>query len=200
LAKAQKARTLYKDKLQAWLTDEKASMPFEKMKPSKSQIIILESKDFLFTADFRKKTLTMVFGVTDPLQNIEKLNEVSNKIFSYLNTIMPQEVKEVKVNTDFIVGTKGEANFSKRVIGDARIAKIAEITKIPWNPEAIIFEWKEGDRESLAMVGNIRAMEMILFASSFKWENSLPLDAMLLEKREFLKFEEMIKKVWKEEL
>lgn len=196
---SRKARTLYQDKLQTWLEEEKASMSFEKMIPSKSQIR-LESKDLIFSVDFSQKTMIMILGTRNPLQNMEKLNEISNKIFSYLNTIISQEVKEIKVSVDFIVNKKGEIDFSKKVIGDARIARIAEIMKISWNPTAIVFDWKEGIRDNYAMVGKIKSREFFYFTSNFKWQNGLLIDAMLVEKNELLKFEEMVKKVWKEEL
>jgi len=196
--KATRTKNAYKEKIRSWLVEEKKSMPFEKMTSSKSQIS-LESRDFLLLIDFSKK-ITLVLGTRKPIQNLEKLNEISNKLFSYLNTIMPEEVKEVQVNTDIMITKRGETDFAKKVIGDIRIAKIGEIMKSPWNPLAVVFEWKTGMRHNLSMVGKFQSEVNLFLSSTFKWENNLPLDAIVIEKGEFLKFEEMINKITKEEL
>jgi hypothetical protein len=191
-------RSVYKNKLQAWLTEEKKTMPFEKMASSKTQVSLM-SKDFVFLANFQKKTL-IVFGAKKPMQNIDKLNDVSNRICAYLNTIMPQEVKEAEVTSDFSNIQKGKVNFAKKIIGDARMAKVSEILKIPWNPMALAFQWKADMRENIAMCGKFRTEEGLFLMSHFKWENNLPLDAVIAEKKEFLKLQEMVSTILKEEI
>lgn len=188
----------YLDKFNSWIQEEMKSMPIKKIK-FKRQQIILQSKDFFIGLHFEKQ-MELVLSAKKPRENLDQLNTICNKIFSYLNTTVPEGTKKVDVGTDLFLTEKGESDFAKKVIGDSRIAKISEIIKSQWSPFGILYEWKIGDRTHIAMVGSYGSVHTIALSSAFKWENGLPLDAITVEKEELLKFEESVEKIMKGEL
>lgn len=192
-SRSAETRQAHKKNLESWLNEEKKTMPFDKMKSSKTQLYLM-SKDFLFLVAFQRKT-TIVFATKKPTQNLEKLNEVSNRICAYINAIMPQEVKEVIVSSEFENTQEGQRDFAGKVIGDARIARVSEILKNPWKPLALVFEWNTNKRHNIAMCGQFRKEEGLFLSSTYKWENSLPLDVVITEKNEFLKLQEMVSNI-----
>jgi len=191
-------RKLYKEKLESWIKQEKNTMPFEKVKFSKTRIQLI-SDEFLFFADFGKP-IQIILATRQPEKNLEKLNEIGNKIFSYLNTIMPQVVVEVEFESEYTIEEKKKRNLAKKVIGDSRIARISEIMKFPWNPIGLLFTWKTNSRQNLVMCASADKRNMIFWSSSSSWKNNIPLDAILKEKEEFLKFKDVISKLMEENL
>jgi len=191
-------RKLYKDKLESWIKQEKNTMPFKKEEISKTHIRLVND-EFLFFADFGKP-IQIILATKRPEKNWEKLNEIGNKIFSYLNTIMPQVVTEVRFESEYTTEEKKEKNLAKKIIGDSRIARISEIIKFPWNPLGLIFTWKTNSRRNLALCASIDKGNMLFFGSSSNWKNNIPLDAILKEKEEFLKFKDIINKLMEENL
>lgn len=188
----------YLGKFKSWIQEEMKSMPFKKMKSTKHQIT-LQSKDFLLVL-LSEKQMELVLAAKKPRENLNQLNDLSNKIFSYLNTTVPEGTKKVDVGTDLYLIEKGESNFAKKVIGDSRIAKICEITKSQWNPFGILYEWKTESRTYIAMIGGYGSENTLALSSAFTWQNGLPLDAIIVEKEELFKFEESVGKIMKGEL
>jgi hypothetical protein len=195
-AKSLKAKetNLLKAKIEEWLQKEEKNLPFDESKFKKKELTLL-SDPLFFLASFKKK-VKIIVAAKDPEKTLEKLNDTCNKIFSYLNTIKPDSINEFNVLTQFMLTETRKATIVKKLVGDSEIAKFSELVKAQVNPVGILLEWKEKSRHYIVFEADSEERDLILF-SDFKWRDSIPIDSIISEKGELLKFKELINKLSK---
>lgn len=186
-------------KLENWFVDQKqkGTLPFDRQEYESNEIH-LESDTFLFYANFGK-VMRVITGVQNPETNLEKLNEVANKIFSYFNTIMPDKYKKSNFVTQFTLYEDEGKAITKTVVVDSQIARISELIKAQVKPIGFMFEWKDGERNLTAVEAYVTKNAVLTVTARNSLKGDIPMDCILHEKEILLKCKKVIKQMTKRE-
>ena len=154
------------------------------LKPDKENLrLFLNSDEFGFGIFFKERVSVSV-SVSNPKKNIERVNEIGNKILSFINIVLGKGAAGSRIMTTIttIDKEKESINLSKKIIGDTRLAKINNKVKLQLNPSGITLEYKLKDRDFLIGSFSNRTLEMFTTHNSYK--DVIPFDVLLSEYNE----------------
>ena len=180
-------------KLERWLGEQKENLPFEKSKFGPSELR-LESETFLFFATF-SKGVKVIAGAQNPEKTIDTLNEVGNKIFSYLNTIMPESYKKGDVISHFTLVEEKELPIIKTIVNNSQIAQMSELMKAQVKPIAIVLSWKEGERSFVGFEAKGEKCTSFVVSAINKFTGDIPIDAVASQKEIFFKLKKALSQI-----
>jgi hypothetical protein len=164
------AEALFK-KLVNLLHEEKRSLHVKLQPDAEARRIVLDSDQFNFAISVMK-TPSMRILVNNPRKTIKLVNDVGNKLLSYLSTLLGEGAKGSKVMSMVTVIRPGMGTgITRKVLGDARIARLSEIAGQKLNPMGIGLEYESRDREfAIFIFSGKPGLEMILSKGGYRGE------------------------------
>ncbi len=188
-------RKILLKKLKSWVRKEKSSLSIENVKFDRDQVYFSKN-EYFFQAQF-KKPIQIMFAVKDPQKNLEFCNDVANKILNFLNVILEESVSNAEVSTDYQFLLDDVKDLPKTIVGESRLAKINEVTKLPIQIKGIIFQYKKSNRSNMVVSsGNAKDINMI-FISEQKMKETLPWDLVVSQYSEMNDMERIVRELGK---
>lgn len=198
--KSKKELGLLFDKMRSLVESMKKSFNLpNRMIEYEKRRINFYSKNSGFSVFF-ERPITIIGVIENPKKNIKVANKISNKIINFTSTVIGESAKYANVRASkkhFI--PKKSINLAKKMLGEARIAKINEATKLTLSPLMIAFEYKLKDYENLIMqISNDKVGYVV--SSTVTYKDGIPFDFLSIINEKLDKSEKIIKKLTTVEL
>jgi hypothetical protein len=185
-------------KLKSWIREEKKMLSIEEISFERNSVS-LSREEFFWAAKFQKPIST-VLAVRDPEKNIELANDFGNKIMNYLKIILEKFAMSAELNTEMQDFSTKIEGLAKNLIGETRLARINEITKMSFLPLGIAFEYEKGERSTIFFAVGKEDVNALYITSSLSLKDTLPWDVVLSEYREIKECEQILTKLAKQEI
>ena len=164
-----KDRKVLFNKFLSLVEESKESLLVEVKTNKRRKQVVLDSDEFMFLISFRKILSTKIL-VNDPEKNITTVNEVGNKVINYMNTILGDKATNSRVRcSKTTTHYRKTVNVCKKLLGEARLAKLSEAVEQPLKPIGIFMGYELKGRDiSFATATNKRSGEILFCSSTYK--------------------------------
>lgn len=182
VSKKAKDREMLFNETYRLIDKNKESFPAKLVLKKVKRKIILDSDDYMFTIDFKRRLVTRIM-VNNPDENMEVINKIGNSVINFLNTILGEQAKGSRVSITKICFSKKEVTLPSKIIGTAQLAKVNEIAKETLNPVAITFEYIKSNTNFMvsSISSTIMKLRQNVFSSQTIFEEKLPFDLLQKE-------------------
>jgi len=166
-------------KFLSFVEENKESLPAKTSSRKRRKQIILDSENFFLTISFGKK-LAISAMINDPNKNKADVNEIGNKISSYINAILGEKAKGATVTSLLTFRSGKAANLAKKLVGESKVAKISDFLQEMIQPISIAFEYAMGEKAFFLSHSTYNETTTRLIGSHIVYKNRLPFN--LIEK------------------
>jgi len=159
------------------------------------------AKNFGVSVSFEKRIIIAAnVPNANNKKNLEAANKISNKVINYTTTIIGEPAKYAKVYGDRThLIPKKITNLAEKILGEAKIAKINEITKIKLNPTIIGFDYKlKNQMHTILCLSNSKGAYSVI--SRITYRDTIPFDLLYILNKRLIGLEKTIKLLDKAEL
>lgn len=190
--KAVDRRTLLK-KMRSLIEKERELLPFEGIKFEKNLIAMISKKFYITISS--EKPMSVKIVITRPDKNMQKGNDLGNKVLNYVNTILGDFGKGAKVSSAEIFPLVEKVNLARKIIEERKIAKLNELTKKTINPTGLVFNYSADGRDNILMTFHFEKVSVISALSRYTYKSALPWDLLLIEHNELVNSTKIIDKL-----
>jgi len=176
--KRQEIDTMF-TKLVSFIEENKQTMPAKTRFLKRRKQLIIDSTDFVLTLSFVKKIVFRIV-INDPYRNKTRVNEIVNKIVSYINTFLGEKVMDARVFSSITFRSSKTDNLAKKLIGESKVAKICEFLQQTIEPIAVSFEYRIGEKDFYCSTITSEGRSTQLLGSHTVYKNKPPFN--LVEK------------------
>lgn len=161
--------------------------------------MFLGSDNFCIDIRWLKKFSTEI-SLVNPRENLDSVNQVTNEILNYINTVLGEKAKESSAIITKVTCKLGKSlNLSKQIIGEKRLAEINEILERTLNPVGVIFAYEREDIKYILGVYSGRRAETVHIYKEYK--EPIPFNFIKdVYNKEFPEPEQLIKKLYQVQL
>ncbi|HEY4675398.1 MAG TPA: hypothetical protein VIH48_05025 [Candidatus Bathyarchaeia archaeon] len=108
--------------------------------------ILFDSDNFMLIITLAKR-MSFRAVINDPDKNKADINEIGNKIVSYMNTILSEKAVGAVVTSSITVRSTKTYDLAKKIVGENKIAKIGDLLRQTIQPISVAFEYKVGEKD-----------------------------------------------------
>jgi hypothetical protein len=187
-------------KIRELIEKDKELLPVKNIENEKNSI-------FLSTPEFNirlgVKNLAAIQIIVDESmdKNQPRLNELTNRIVNYFNTVLGDSAKNAKISCMYIDPENKGQNITAHFIEESKLVKLNEAFKNNIIPKGIVFDFNFGKhRNTIFYINEKEKSFLTIMAHSTYDEETVPWDLVNLEYENLRRIHEMLGKIAQEEI